>query len=103
LWIESFEEKQMKTTKKHAAGLAIAALVAASANAAEPQYPTKSVRMIVPFAPGGPTDVIARIVAIKLSESMGQQVVIDNAPALAATSAWAWRRMRRLTVTPSWW
>ena len=68
----------MKTTKKHAAGLAIAALVAASANAAEPQYPTKSVRMIVPFAPGGPTDVIARIVAIKLSESMGQQVVIDN-------------------------
>jgi tripartite-type tricarboxylate transporter receptor subunit TctC len=43
-------------------------------------YPTRSVRLIVPFAAGGPTDVIARIVAQKLSESWGQQVVTENVP-----------------------
>ncbi|MBX9774259.1 MAG: tripartite tricarboxylate transporter substrate binding protein [Xanthobacteraceae bacterium] len=41
-------------------------------------YPTKTVRMIVTFAPGGPTDVIGRIIAQKASESFGQQVVVEN-------------------------
>ena len=49
-----------------------------SGHAIAQQYPAKSVRMIVPFAPGGPTDVIARIVAQKLSEAWGHQVVVDN-------------------------
>ncbi len=42
------------------------------------EYPAKPIRMIVPFAPGGPNDVLGRIVAQKLSEQMGQQVIIDN-------------------------
>src|SRR5262245_23372860 len=43
-------------------------------------YPTRAVRMMVPFAAGGPTDVIARVVAQKLSESLGQQFYVENLP-----------------------
>jgi tripartite-type tricarboxylate transporter receptor subunit TctC len=52
-------------------------LCAALPVSAQP-YPTKPVRVIVPFPPGGSVDVIARLVLPKLSESLGQQVVIDN-------------------------
>ena len=41
-------------------------------------YPARPVRMIVPYPPGGPTDVLARIVAVKLSEALGQAFAIDN-------------------------
>ena len=59
--------------------LAAALLGAAfSASAAEQAYPSRPVRMIVPFAPGGPTDVIARVIAQKLTEIWGHQVVVDN-------------------------
>jgi len=47
-------------------------------HAAEPQYPTRPIRIIVGFPPGGPTDVIARFVGQKMTEAWGQQVVVDN-------------------------
>ncbi|MEO8442283.1 MAG: tripartite tricarboxylate transporter substrate binding protein [Betaproteobacteria bacterium] len=53
--------------------------VSALVNAAHAQsYPAKPIRFIAPFPPGGSTDFLARIVALKMSESMGQQVVVEN-------------------------
>ncbi|MGZ5114854.1 MAG: Bug family tripartite tricarboxylate transporter substrate binding protein [Burkholderiales bacterium] len=43
-------------------------------------YPTRPIRFIVPFPPGGGTDAFARIIGIKLAESWGQQVIVDNRP-----------------------
>ena len=61
--------------------LALTAAIVASAfvNAAEP-YPAKVIRMIVPYSPGGTGDNIGRAVGAKLSELLGQQVIIDNRP-----------------------
>src|SRR5215471_5850100 len=47
-------------------------------NAQSPNYPAKPIRWIVPFPPGGSVDVLARTVGAKLSESFGQQVLVDN-------------------------
>ena len=55
----------------------VASLVFAAPSFAQ-SYPNKPIRMIVTFAPGGPTDVIGRIIAQKVSESWGQQVVVEN-------------------------
>ena len=50
------------------------------AHAQELPYPSKPVRMIAPFPPGGGTDLLARIIGQKLTEAWGQPVVIDNVP-----------------------
>jgi len=59
---------------------ALIALTAAAAIAPAQQYPAKPIRFLVPFGPGGVGDITARVVAQKMSVSMGQQVIIDNRP-----------------------
>jgi len=53
-------------------------LMAGSVHAAEPAWPARPVRVLVPFAPGGTTDVIARIIAARMTEITGQQFIVDN-------------------------
>jgi len=66
--------------------MALAATALATAAAAQ-SYPTKPIRMVVGFPPGGGTDVVARIIAPRLSESLGQPIVIDNRPGATGTVA----------------
>ncbi len=60
-------------------GLGLAALVVASAQAQD-NYPSKPIRIIVGYSAGGGNDIIARVVAIKMAEGLGQPVIIENKP-----------------------
>ncbi len=60
------------------------ALIASVGHAAE-TYPTKSIRLIVPYPPGGGNDAIARLLAQKINESWGQQLIVDNRPGAGTT------------------
>src|SRR5215468_10800002 len=57
---------------------ALAATLAFTSSDADAGYPERPITLIVPFAPGGPSDIIARILATSLSQSLGQQVIVDN-------------------------
>ena len=61
------------------AGLALALLVAASSAAAQ-SYPNKPIRVVVPYAAGGTSDILARAIGPRLTESWGQPVVVENRP-----------------------
>jgi len=80
------EETAMPITRRHAlaTGLALAALPASHARAQD-SYPSRPVAVMVPFAPGGSTDFVARLLAQTLSARFGQQFVVDNRAGASGT------------------
>jgi tripartite-type tricarboxylate transporter receptor subunit TctC len=68
----------MNATKMRLFAAAFAGLVASTGMAAAQNYPTRPITMVIPFAAGGPTDVLGRVVGARMSEVLGQQVVIEN-------------------------
>lgn len=81
--------------KKLALGI-VAALALAAPAQAQTKYPERPVTMIVPFAAGGPTDIIARIVGESMSKTLGQQVVVENVAGAGGTTGIT----RALTAAP---
>ena len=67
--------------------LAVLALAIFSANAWAQAYPSKPIRLVVGFTPGGVSDVLARALSARLSQNLGQQVVVDNRPGAGTTIA----------------
>ena len=70
--------RQALCTALGAAALAVAALAVPQAAQAQASYPDKPIRFVVPYPPGGGTDVVARIVQMRLQTALGQSVLIDN-------------------------
>ena len=81
----------MKLQKTLFAGIAAivsaGTLLGSNIASAQKDWPTKSIQMVVPFAAGGPTDTIARLIAVPMGQALGQTVVVENVPGAGGTIA----------------
>src|SRR6516165_6176339 len=80
LWSRLEEKKREGSMKNTLLVLLAAVFAAAFAPGAQADWPEKPIRLVLPFGPGGVADVTSRIMAAKLSDKLGQQVVVENMP-----------------------
>src|ERR1700751_3234820 len=78
VWPARLFEDQDENMRTKRIAVALACLIAAGGIAYADNWPTRPITMIVPFAAGGPTDIVGRIVAQRLSEVLKQQLVVEN-------------------------
>src|SRR5262245_4606229 len=80
--VQSIDGGAMAASARHALGaLGVAiGLFAEPAVVNAQTYPTKPIRLVAPFPPGGGTDLLSRIIAVPITESFGQPVIVDNRP-----------------------
>jgi tripartite-type tricarboxylate transporter receptor subunit TctC len=81
--------------------LLLVTLLCAAAGASAQTFPSRPITMVVPFAAGGPVDVVARVLAEPMRRSLGQNVVVDNTTGAGAASASGASLARRPTATRS--
>src|SRR5450756_333555 len=82
----------MNQTCRMLASVVLTALAGAGAVATEARaqaYPSRAITMIVPFAAGGPTDVVARIIAAQMARTLGESIIIENVVGAGGTTATA--------------
>ena len=79
------EEKRATLARRFGAAAFAVSIIALTPGVSAQSYPAKPIRFIVPFPPGGNTDVLARLIGQKLGEGWGQQVIIDNRPGAGGT------------------
>jgi tripartite-type tricarboxylate transporter receptor subunit TctC len=84
---KSLREVKPMILLKSAALAAMLALASAAPAAAQADYPSKNITLMVPFAAGGPTDIVSRIVAEPMSRTLGHQIIIENVVGAAGTTA----------------
>ncbi len=98
------ETKSMSRAFHCLAALSAAASIAAfpAAHAAQ-AWPDKTITLVSPYAPGGTTDVLARLLATRLHDKLGQNVIVENRAGAAATSARPMSPRPSPTATPSCW
>src|SRR6266704_1870683 len=77
----------MKNSIKIVAGLACAATFAWAGAIRAENYPSRPITMVVPFAAGGPTDTLARIIAERMRQSLGQTIIVENTTGAADSIA----------------